>query len=152
MAHLKAQETRQDSVARQTWKLWLTRRLYKLGDDRQRVIELFRFIDWVLQLPESQDQAFLQEVREMEEEKRMQYVTSVERIGIQQGEAAMVLRVLNQRFGAVSSDLTLRIRSLPDPQLLSLMDVVLAAATLSEVATAVEALSIVALDDNRKHE
>ena len=86
----------------------------------------------------------------------MQYVTSVERIGIQQGiqqgEAAMVLRVLNQRFGAVSSDLTLRIRSLPDPQLLSLMDVVLAAATLSEVATAVEALSIVALDDNRKHE
>ena len=152
MAHLKAQETRQDSVARQTWKLWLTRRLYKLGKDRQRVIELFRFIDWVLQLPESQDQAFLQEVHEMEEEKRMQYVTSVERIGIQQGiqqgEAAMVLRVLNRRFGAVSSDLTLRIRSLLDPQLFSLMDVALAAATLSEVAAAVEALSTGAFDDS----
>ena len=39
MAHLKAQETRHDSVERQTWKLWLTRRLYRLGYDRQRVIE-----------------------------------------------------------------------------------------------------------------
>ena len=85
----------------------------------------------------------------MEEEKRMQYVTSVERIGIQQGEAAMVLRVLNRRFGLVSSDLTLRIRSLPDPQLLSLMDVALAAVTLSEVATAVEALSTGAFDDSQ---
>ena len=85
----------------------------------------------------------------MEEEKRMQYVTSVERIGIQQGEAAMVLRVLNRRFGAVSSDLTLRIRSLLDPQLFSLMDVALAAATLSEVATAVEALSTTAFDDSQ---
>ena len=91
----------------------------------------------------------------------MPYVTSVERIGIEQGlqlglqqgrqegQAAMVLRVLDRRFGAVSSNLTLRIRRLPDPQLLSLMDVALAAATLSEVATAVEALSTGAFDDSQ---
>ena len=148
MAHLKAQETRHDPAERQTWKLWLTRRLYKLGDDRQRVIELFRFIDWVLQLPESQDQAFLQEVHEMEEEKRMQYVTSVERIGIQEGQAELVLGKLTRRFGAVPSDLTLRIRSLPAPQMPSLLDVAYTATTMTEVAAAVDTLSTTTDTDN----
>ena len=149
MAHLKAQETRRNTSERQTWKLWLTRRLYQLGYGRQQVINLFRFIDWVLQLPEPQELAFWQEVREMEEEKRMQYITSVERIGMQQGiqqgmqqgQVEMVLRVLSRRFGAVPSDLAMRVRSLPGSQLPPLLDVALTAESLHEVATSVEALA-----------
>ena len=149
MAHLKAQETRHNTAERQTWKLWLTRRLYQLGYDRQQVIDLYRFIDWVLQLPEPEELAFWHELREIEEEKRMQYVTSVERIGMQQGlqqgmqqgQAEMVLRVLSRRFGAVPSDLALRIRSLPGSQMPPLLDVALTAESLHEVATSVEALA-----------
>ena len=148
MAHLKAQETRHDTAERQTWKLWLIRRLYQLGYDRQKIIGLYGFIDWVLQLAEPEASAFWHELREIEEEKGMPYVTSVERIGIQQGEAVMVLRVLDRRFGAVPSDLALRIRGLPDPQLLSLMDVVVTATTLPEVTAAVDALSVSAGDES----
>ena len=90
----------------------------------------------------------------------MQYVTSVERIGIEQGlqqglqrgrqegQAEMVLRVLSRRLGAVPADLALRIRGLPDPQLLPLMDVVVTATGLPEVTAAVEALSASAGDES----
>jgi len=112
------------------------------------VIDLFRFIDWVLQLPEPEAIAFWHELRETEEEKRMQYVTSVERIGIQEGQAELVLGKLTRRFGAVPSDLTLRIRSLPAPQMPSLLDVAYTATTMTEVAAAVEALSASAGDES----
>ena len=89
----------------------------------------------------------------MEEEKRMRYITSVERIGIQQGiqqgmqqgmqqgQADLVLRLLSRRFGAVSSLLAGRVRSVPSEQMPDLLDVALTAGTLDEVAAAVAALA-----------
>jgi hypothetical protein len=156
MAHLKAQETRHDPAERQAWKLLLTRRLYRLGYDRQRVLDLFRFIDWVLQLPGPQELAFWHEVREIEEEKRMQYVTSVERIGMQQGmqqglqqglqqgqqqgQAELVLRLLARRFAAVPAPLAERVRAIPSAQMPALQDIALDAASLDEVAAALDVL------------
>jgi hypothetical protein len=170
MAHLKAQETKRDPVERQGWKVWLTRRLYRLGYDRQKVLDLFGIIDWVLRLPEPQALAFWQQVQEIEEEKRMRYITSVERIGMQQGmekglqqgmqqgmqqglqqgkqegihqgQADMVLRLLNRRFGAVPSRLAERVRSVPSERMPDLLDVALTAAVLEEVAATVEALAL----------
>ncbi len=148
MAHLKAQETREDPAARQGWKVWLTWRLYKLGYDRQRVIDLFSFIDWVLQLPEPQALDFWRQVQEIEEEKRMQYITSVERIGMQQGtqqgmqqgQAELLLRLLSRRFEATPPWLAERVRSVPSEQMPALLAVALTAASLDEVATAVEVI------------
>lgn len=85
MAHLKAQETRDNRLRRFEWKLALTRRLYERRFSREDVINLFGFIDWVMSLPEELEQEFWQEVRNFEEEQRMPYITSVERIGIQKG-------------------------------------------------------------------
>ena len=85
MAHLKAQETRGDEEERRRWKLFLTRRLYDRGYGREDVLHLFRFIDWVMRLPEALEEGFWQEVREYEEVKHMPYITSVERIGIKKG-------------------------------------------------------------------
>lgn len=85
MAHLKAQETRADRLRRFEWKLALTRRLYEKDYGREDVINLFRFIDWVMSLPIELEQEFWREVHNFEEERRMPYITSVERIGIQQG-------------------------------------------------------------------
>ncbi len=85
MAHLKAQETRDDAQERFSSKLALTRRLYERGYSREDVINLFGFIDWVLSLPEELEQQFWREVIQYEEERQMPYITSVERIGIQKG-------------------------------------------------------------------
>ena len=51
MAHLKARDTRDDLLSRKEWKLRLTRRLYKQGYDRNDILELYRFIDWLIELP-----------------------------------------------------------------------------------------------------
>jgi hypothetical protein len=85
MAHLKAQETRNDARERFSSKLYLTRRLYEQGYEREDVINLFRFIDWVMSLPQELEQDFWREVIQLQEEKRMPYITSIERIGIQKG-------------------------------------------------------------------
>lgn len=85
MAHLKAQETRGQQQERKTWKLSLTRRLYERGYQRQQIIDLFRFIDWVMALPKELEEDFRQQLNVYEEERRMQYVTSIERIGMEKG-------------------------------------------------------------------
>lgn len=85
MAHLVALQTRDNRTQRKQQKLALVRRLYEKGFEREEVINLFRFIDWMLTLPLELDQQFWQDYREYEETKNMRYVTSVERIGIQKG-------------------------------------------------------------------
>ncbi len=51
-AHLRAQETAGAEENRYQAKLGLIRSLYRRGYARQDILELFRFIDWVLALPE----------------------------------------------------------------------------------------------------
>ena len=53
--YLKAQETARDMNARYRWKWRLVRGLYEQGWPRQDVLELFRFLDWVMRLPEAEE-------------------------------------------------------------------------------------------------
>ena len=86
MAHLKALETKQNHSLRKQWKIELTKLLYKKGYSKNEVINLYRFIDWVLTLPESLEISFLENLKEYEKEKNMPYITSAERIGEERGE------------------------------------------------------------------
>ena len=61
--------------------------------------------------------------------------------GLEQGQTEMLLRVLGRRFGPLPADFETRIRALHSQQLTQLLDVALDAASLHEVAAAVEALS-----------
>jgi predicted transposase YdaD len=125
MAHLKASQTRRDRRERLQWKLSLTRQLYQQGYQRQDVINLFRFIDWLMSLPKTLEREFWREIRQFEEETRMPYLTSVERQGIEQGieqgrqreGANLVLRQLNRRLGQVEERVEEQIRQLPVEQL-----------------------------------
>jgi len=71
------------------------------------VLELFRFIDWVLALPRKMELNFRTALQELQEEKKMPYVTSIERLareegieqGIEQGMRNAVLDTLEDRFG-----------------------------------------------------
>jgi hypothetical protein len=106
MAHLKTKATRHVPEERLRWKLWLIRRLYEKGWPRQRILDLFWFVDWVMRLPEDLDRRFKDEIDRIEEETNMRYVTSVERLsrqegieeGIRQGEASLLERLLRRRF------------------------------------------------------
>ena len=117
MAHIKAKETAHNSDERYRWKLYLIRRLYERGYRKEDILELFRFIDWVLQLPQEQEERLWQELNDFEARRKMQYVTSVEKIGfnkgkqegfqegkqegLQLGEKTVIKRQIIRRFGEV---------------------------------------------------
>ena len=111
MAYHKAVETAGDNEKRYHWKLYLIKRLYKLGYGKEDVIRLFEFIDWVMALPKELEQGLWQEIHKMEEERKMEYVSSVERIGMekgmekgmQKGTLSLLSRLIARRF-QVSSD------------------------------------------------
>ncbi|HUG93147.1 MAG TPA: hypothetical protein VML55_20060 [Planctomycetaceae bacterium] len=86
-AHLKTLETRHDSEARMSWKTLLVRSLYERGYDRQDVVQLFRFIDWLMDLPPELEQQFQTEIAEFEQETAMPYLSTMERWGIERGLA-----------------------------------------------------------------
>ncbi len=87
MTHLKTRATRRDPERRFRWKMRLVRRLYEGGYARQDVLELFRFIDWLLALPPELERRFNDELMELETEEKMRYVTSIERMGREDGLA-----------------------------------------------------------------
>lgn len=85
MAHLKAQETRQNTQERFEWKLRLTRMLYERGYRKEEVLGLYGFIDWVIRLPEGLEELVHEEIIREEEERAMPYITTAERIGRKKG-------------------------------------------------------------------
>jgi hypothetical protein len=62
MAHLKTKETQRDPQSRKEWKFQLTRRLYEQGFERQDIMELFLFVDWMMELPERLKREFKTEL------------------------------------------------------------------------------------------
>ena len=56
-------------------KLALARALYVRGYDRERLLKLFRFLDYVLTLPEELSRQFDRELEDIEETLNMPYVT-----------------------------------------------------------------------------
>ena len=123
MAHLAALATRNNRLERKQQKLALVRRLYEQGLERENIINLFQFIDWMLTLPSELEKDFWQEFREYEEARTMRYVTSVERIGIEQGiQQGLIKGIslgLKLKFGESGQSLLPEIESIGDVNLLS---------------------------------
>ncbi|WP_208344790.1 DUF4351 domain-containing protein, partial [Aetokthonos hydrillicola] len=86
---------------------------------------LYRFIDWVMILPRELETEFWQELKQFEQESRMSYMTTGERIGYERGQAkgqyehakALVLRLLQKRLGELPQQVTAHIESLTLEQL-----------------------------------
>ena len=128
MAHAGTRATAADPRARLDWKFGLTRRLFERGYRRQEIVSLYRFIDWVMLLPEALATEYEQRVDEYQEKQRMEYLSTMERRamergrqaglleGVQQGEllgrAVTVQRQLARRIGLLSKEDEQRIRSL----------------------------------------
>ena len=146
MAYLKALRTKKNLKDRLWWKLHLVKRLYEKGYIEQEILELFRFIDWLLILPEDLENSFGQTLIEYEEEKKMPYITSIERIGIKKGleqgleqglekglerglekglekgiiqdAQESIIDILDVRFGKITPSLASKIYGLRDSSLL----------------------------------
>ncbi|UBF26958.1 DUF4351 domain-containing protein [Kovacikia minuta CCNUW1] len=150
MAHLKAQETKRNATQRKEWKLSLIRRLYEAGYSRREVLNLFKFIDWVMILPEGVKQAFWLELKAYEEERKVPYITSVEEIGFERGvqqgrqegrqeeRQSLTLLLLEQKVGQLSPSLHDRISQLSPTQLEALAIALLNFSRLAELETWLE--------------
>jgi flagellar biosynthesis/type III secretory pathway protein FliH len=110
--------------------------MYRQGWERQRVLELFAVLDWMMHLPDTLSQRLWQDIESIEGETRMRYVTSIERLaiargmqkgmeqgleqgleqGIEQGmqhgkreeAAAIVAKLLTKRFGPLPESVRAR--------------------------------------------
>jgi hypothetical protein len=126
MAQLETRRTRQQAQARYEAKLRLAKRLYQRGYSRRDILELFRFIDWIMTLPPELEEQFMTDIVAYEEQERKPYVTSVERIasqrglqeGIEKGRREMLEETLVARFGTLPEELTVLLDRISDPQLL----------------------------------
>ena len=118
MAHLQAKATASNRANRKQQKLTLVKRLYDLGFERDSIIILFKFIDWMMTLPADLAREFWQEYSNFEESRRMQYVTSVERIGIEKGVRQGLLEAielgLELKFGVDTLSLMSEISQIDD--------------------------------------
>jgi hypothetical protein len=79
-AHLRTRGTKHDPEARYQAKLSLIRQFYHRGWTKQRILDLFAVIDWMMFLPDTLAQKLILEIEKIEGEKKVRYVTSVERL------------------------------------------------------------------------
>jgi hypothetical protein len=134
LAHLKALETRHNPAGRRSWKFRLVRGLYKRGFSSEDVRQLFRVIDWLLELPPALKREFEQELDEYVEGQRMPFVDSIERRGM----LKVIANALRTRFGNEGSELAPAVAELDNAdKYLALHETIMTAATLDEVRQAV---------------
>ncbi|MDD5029020.1 MAG: DUF4351 domain-containing protein [Rhodoferax sp.] len=156
-AHLQTRQTKHNPQDRYTAKRTLVRLLYAHGWQRQRVLDLFAVLDWMMRLPDVLEQKLWHDIEQIEGETRMQYVTSVERLAIQrgriegmlegqlegmlkgklegklEGQAKLLERLLTKRFGALPQSTLARLQSATADQLEHWADAILDAPTLAGV-------------------
>ena len=144
-AHLSALRTRADVDRRLAAKRQLVRLLYRQGWGKQRVLDLFAVLDWMLRLPPPQEHQVWQDIEAIERSAGMKYVTSVERMfieqglsqglsqGRQEGQLELVTRQLTRRFGPLPEWATARLQAADASQLEQWADRVLDAPSLEAV-------------------
>lgn len=81
LAKMKAK----DDEERYSFKLNFAKGLYKAGYTKEKILNLYKFIDFVLTLPEYLAIKFKKELEQFEEANGMPYVTSNERLAKQEG-------------------------------------------------------------------
>jgi len=133
MAHLKTQATRGRPQDRARWKLSLCRLLLERHWSRGDILNLYRFIDWLMALPRGLQREHVARVTEVAKQKEgdMPYLTHWEKEGLQkglkqgkqegkqEGLREAVLAALEERFGAVPEPVEQAVRGVNDPGLLS---------------------------------
>jgi hypothetical protein len=142
LAQLKILETRSTPEERRLWKVRLVKGLYDRGLNAEQVRQLFRLLDWMIQLPKELEQQFQDEIAEFEEARHMPYVTSIERFALERGrqeglEKGLLRGIANQlemKFGSAGKKLLPKIQALHDVEKLNVLsDALKSAETIEDI-------------------
>ncbi|KAI5912369.1 DUF4351 domain-containing protein [Azoarcus sp. PA01] len=156
-AHLYTGRTRHDPENRLQAKGGLVRLLYERDWDQQRILEFFAVLDWMMRLPKELETKLWHDIETLEGERKVKYVTSVERLAIERGKqegleqgrqmgrqegreegraeggSALLGRQLARRFGPLPKPVTERLARATTGQLEVWAERVLDARTLDDV-------------------
>ena len=119
MAHLRTQATTKNLTGRLQWKLSLVKRMYELGYTREKILQLFDLIDRLMALPPNLDLNFKTELKQFEDDKKMAYITSIERLGIAQTLQKSIVKIIKTRFQDGPSELVEQINKIYDHERLN---------------------------------
>jgi hypothetical protein len=142
LAQLLAHKTNKQPIQRKDGKFKLIRLLYERGYDRRDILELFRFIDWMLKLPKELELQLNRELVLIEEEQKMRYVTSIERFareeGEARGEANTLLKLLKLKFGNMPDWVEEKVNSADTTQLDQWVEKIFTAESLDSLLAATD--------------
>lgn len=161
MAQLLAQRTHGKDTERFASKTRIVELLYRYKYSRADVLQLLRLIDWMMTLPAHLEPLFDQAVEAIEQENKMAFITSFERLGEQrgrekgiaigmekglktgllkgklegrlEGEATLLQRLLTRKFGILPDAIGQRIRNATPAQLETWSLNILEATSLDDV-------------------
>lgn len=131
----------------------MTRLLFQHGWRRKRIIVLFTVINWMMALPELQQERYLQEVLQLREERDMELLNQWEQMcvdkgmkkgleqglergleqGRKQGAVALLERQLAQRFGPLPKTVQRKLAKASLAQVEAWSDLLLEASTMKQV-------------------
>jgi len=103
-AYLKTLETAGNVKERYSWKKRFLLELYRSGMKRETILAIQKFIDWMMELPEEQEEKLNQEIETIEA-RTMAHLTSAQRIDRKKGLAQGITSVLKLKFGEAGQPL-----------------------------------------------
>lgn len=135
------QQTRGRDVERYAAKWQLARILYERAWDKQRIVDLFNVIDWMMQIPQQMQSELLDKIDELERGRAMPYISSFERRGLERGRvegqqqalSALLSFQLARRFGTLPPAIQQRLGHATPAELQAWGEAVLDAPTLDDV-------------------
>ncbi len=97
--HLRSLMTGNQPGERLASKIGLTRRLLTRGVDAKTIRQMYKVIDWFLELPPAETMTFRANYRALEQEFNMPYVTSTQRLATALALRKWVTMALVSKFG-----------------------------------------------------
>ena len=137
LAQIKALQTQGALRQRRVWKTTLARLGYERNYPKRVVLDLFSFVDWIMDLSPKLESEFDTEHTHYEDSKSMKYVTNIERRGRAEGRVegqAVALRTaalefLEVRFGELPYELREELKALGNETVLKRLPRMAAVAT-----------------------
>jgi len=117
-AFLKTLETEGNVQERYSWKKKLLLSLYERGMERETILKIYRFIDWIMKLPKELNKELYDQVKTAKEIKTMPYISTAERIGMEKGLAQGLATILEIKFGKAGQQLVQRAYQVEDVETL----------------------------------
>ena len=84
-AFLKTLHTQGNDQSRYQWKRAFILKVYELGLDHETLFRIYRFIEWIMEIPVEMDERLYNEIKQIEEHKEMSLITIAEKKGLEKG-------------------------------------------------------------------